>query len=222
MLTTTLQKLKDAGACVDRYKHLRKAVGKSFGMSTNLPLARILATNGLDDCLWAMDHAVDGGDKICRLFVADCAEHVQHIWLKYYPKNTRPAEAIKAARAYARGQITAAAVEAAVEAASRARSAAVEAAARAAAKAVEAALVEAAARAAAKAMEAAARAAATAEEAAWAAATAVEAAARAAATDYGEAAVDAEAEQKWQTERLAAYLNDEVTEDWGQIPTREQ
>ena len=174
MLTTTLQKLKDAGACVDRYKHLRKAVGKSFGMSTNLPLARILATNGLDDCLWAMDHAVDGGDKICRLFVADCAEHVQHIWLKYYPKNTRPAEAIKAARAYARGQITAAAVEAAVEAASRARSAAVEAAA------------------------------------------------RAAATDYGEAAVDAEAEQKWQTERLAAYLNDEVTEDWGQIPTREQ
>jgi len=44
----------------------------------------------------------------------------------------------------------------------------------------------------------------------------------AAATDYGEAAVDAEAEQKWQTERLAAYLNDEVTEDWGQIPTREQ
>ena len=117
MLLTSLQKLKDAGACAGRYKHLREALGKSFGMSTELPLTRILETNGLDDCLWALDHAVDGGDKVCRLFAADCAEHVQHIWLKHYPKDQRPAEAIKSARAYARGQITAAARDAARDAA---------------------------------------------------------------------------------------------------------
>ena len=113
MLITTLQKLKDAGACVERYKHLRLALGKSFTMSTELPLARILETNGLDDCLWALDHAVDGGDKICRLFAADCAEHVQHIWLKHYPNDSRPADAIKAARAFARGGLSAAALAAA-------------------------------------------------------------------------------------------------------------
>jgi len=149
MLATTLQKLKDAGACVERYKHLREALGKSFGMTTELPLTRILEINGLDDCLWALGEAVDGGDKICRLFAADCAEHVQHIWLKHYPDDTRPAEAIKAVRAFARGQITNAA-----------------------------------------------------GAAAWAAAgTAARNAARV-------------AERKWQKDRLIAYLNEEVIEDW--------
>ena len=142
MMITTLQKLKDAGACVERYKHLREALGESFGMSTDLPLTRILETNGLNDCLWALDHVVDGGDKVCQLFAADCAEHVQHIWLKHSPNDNRPAEAIEAARAFARGQIT------------RAAGAAARAAARAAAA----------------------------------------------------------AEEKWQTERLIAYLKEEVTE----------
>ena len=165
MLTTTLQKLKNAGACVERYKHLREFLGKSFGMASDLPLTRILEANGLDDCLWALDRAVEGGDKVCRLFGADCAEHVQHIWLKHYPNDKRPQQAIAAARQFARGQIT---------------------------------------------------------DAAWAAATtAARAAVRAAAGDAAwDAAWDAvraaagDAEEKWQTERLISYINEEVTEDW--------
>ena len=169
MIVTTLQKLKDADACVPRYKHLREALGKSFGMDTELPLTRILETNGREDVLWALDNAIDRGDKILRLWAADCAAHVQHIWLAKYPNDQRPAKAIKAARQFARGEITAAA--------------------RAAAAAAWAAAGDAAWAAAAPAWDAAA--------AAWAAAAPAWDAARA-------------AEEQWQTERLIAYLKDEV------------
>jgi hypothetical protein len=52
-------------------------------------------------------------DKDLRLFAADCAEHVLPIFLKVRPNDYRPAEAIEAARAYARGEIGAAAWDAA-------------------------------------------------------------------------------------------------------------
>jgi hypothetical protein len=132
MITTTLKKIKDAKACVGRYTFLREALGKGFEMSTVLPLEKILETNGLHDCLWALDHAVEGGGKICRLFAADCAEHVLHIFLKERPTDSRPADAIKAIRAFARSQITDAARDAASAAAWNAASAAARAAARAA------------------------------------------------------------------------------------------
>jgi hypothetical protein len=167
-ITTTLQKLKDAKACVERYTHLREALGKDFKLTTVLPLTRILETNGRDDVLWALDNAVDGGDKICRVWAADC---VLHIFLKERPKDTRPADAIKAARQFARGQITTAAGDAAAAAAGAAAAAAAGAADAAAAWAADA---------------------------AWAAAADAAGAAK----------------EKWQIDRLIAYLNNEVTEDW--------
>jgi len=130
MITTTLQKLKDASACVERYAHLRKALGKYFGKDTDLPLTKILELNGRADTLWALDSAVDGGDKILRLWAADCAEHVLHIFLKERPNDTRPADAIKASRQFARGEITAAAGAAARAAAGAAARAAARDAAR--------------------------------------------------------------------------------------------
>jgi len=146
-ISTTLHQLKVAQACLERYTHLRKALGKDFSKDTPLMLTRILETNGRADVLWALSEAVDGGDKILRLWAADCAEHVLHLFTDKYPNDNRPAKAIKAARQFAHGEIT---------------------------------------------------------DASWAAARA---AARAAAVD---------AEEKWQTERLIAYLNEEVTEDWHQ------
>jgi len=187
MKTTTLQRLKDADACVARYKHLREALGESFGMDTELPLTRILETNGRNDVLWTLDNVIDGGNKILRLWAADCAERVQHIWLAKYPNDQRPAEAIKAARQFARGEITAAARDAAGDAAWDAAWAAWAAGAAGAARA-------------------AAGAAGSAGDAAGAAGDAA-----GAAGDAGDARA---AEEKWQTDRLIAYLNDEVTEDW--------
>lgn len=132
-ITTTLRKLKDADACVPRYKHLCEGLGRGFGKTATLPLTKILETNGREDVLWALFNAADGGDKIVRLWAADCAEHVQHIWLKSYPNDARPADAIKAARAFARGEITTADGTAAGAAARAAARAAAWAAARAAA-----------------------------------------------------------------------------------------
>ena len=40
-----------------------------------------------------------------RLFAADCAEHVLHLFESRYPDDPRPREAIQAARAYAVGKI---------------------------------------------------------------------------------------------------------------------
>jgi L-alanine-DL-glutamate epimerase-like enolase superfamily enzyme len=52
-------------------------------------------------------------DKLARLFAADCAEHVLPIYEKQYPDDKRPRQAIEAARRYARGEIDAAAWDAA-------------------------------------------------------------------------------------------------------------
>ena len=69
-----------------------------------LELRTILESNGLDDTLWAL-RAVEGKDKEIRLFAADCAELVLHIFEKEYPNDDRPRKAIQAARDYANGLI---------------------------------------------------------------------------------------------------------------------
>jgi hypothetical protein len=190
VLMTTLQRLKEAGACADRYAHLRKALGKDYSLDTPLPLVRILETNGRDDLFWALGNAVDGGRQVLQLWAADCAERVLPIFLKEYPNDNRPSEAVKAARQFARGEITDAAWDAARAAACAAARAAAWDAARAAARA-----------AAWDAARAAARAAAwdAARAAAWDAASD-------AASDAAWAAARA-AEEKWQTNRLIEYLD---------------
>jgi len=45
-------------------------------------------------------------DKTGRLFAADCAEHVLHIYEKSYPNDFRSRNAIQAARDFANGKIT--------------------------------------------------------------------------------------------------------------------
>jgi hypothetical protein len=45
-------------------------------------------------------------EKDMRLFAADCADHVQHIWDAKYPNDHRPAIAIQAARDFANGLIS--------------------------------------------------------------------------------------------------------------------
>ncbi|WP_292915022.1 putative immunity protein [Nitrosomonas sp.] len=47
-----------------------------------------------------------------RLFAADCAAHVHHIWADRYPDDDRPAEAIAVARAYAMDEATVAEMDA--------------------------------------------------------------------------------------------------------------
>ena len=105
-LTTTLNRLKRANACRDRYAHLVRALG-GVGYDHDAPinLLEILRHNGLDDCLWALRATEQDCESVARLIAADCAEAVLPIYEGEHPGDARPRAAIIVARAYARGEI---------------------------------------------------------------------------------------------------------------------
>ena len=77
-------------------------LGKTEADDAPLSLLTILASNGLDDALWAL-RAVDGYDREIRLLACDFAEHVLPIWEAQYPDDNRPRTCIETARRYADG-----------------------------------------------------------------------------------------------------------------------
>jgi len=211
-LTTTLNRLRSADACVSRYAHLLRALGPSFDHDAPINLLTILEHNGTEDCLWALCATAENCDQVARLMAADFAEAVLPVFESQYPNDSRPRAAIEAARKFATGEITAAAEAAAWAAAKAAAWAASDAAkdaswaaAMAASDASEAAS-RAAAMAASDASEAAAWAAAKAASraAAWAAAMAASEAAAWAASDASEAAAWAASDASEAASRAAA------------------
>ena len=204
-LTITFAQAKAAGACEDSYRKMARHLGgiTKYGAGTPIPIETILDVCGMEDALWALSAIRDA--KTPRLWACDCAERVLPIFESDRPGDLRPRDAIRASRRYARGEIGAAARDAAEVAAwdvagdvwGAADGAAAGAAAwDAAGDAARAAAGDAARAAARAAAGAAARDAAgnAAGAAAWAAAGA---AARAAARD---------AEEEWQLVRLREYL----------------
>ena len=129
-MKTTLNKIKNAGACTDRYKVLLASLNKTEADNDPLTIRDILKSNGLDDALWAL-RTVEGKDRELRLFACDCAEMVLPIFEKKYPDDKRPRYAIEVARRYAEGQATDEERAAAGDAAMAAAWAAARAAARA-------------------------------------------------------------------------------------------
>jgi hypothetical protein len=101
-LTTTLATIKAHGPCAEGWRTLRDSL-PGFNLATPFPLAHILDSNGLDHAIWAL--RVLGDDPIARLFAADCAEHVLHLWECHAPGDNRPRLAIEAARQYAAIQL---------------------------------------------------------------------------------------------------------------------
>ena len=192
-LTITFAQAKAAVACEQGYRKMARHLGgiTKYGAGTPIPIETILDVCGMEDALWALSAIRDA--KTPRLWACDCAERVLPIFESDRPGDLRPRDAIRASRRYARGEIGAAARDAAWAAARDAARAAAWDAAGDAARAAAGDAARAAARAAAG---AAARDAAgnAAGAAAWAAAGA---AARAAARD---------AEEEWQLVRLREYL----------------
>ena len=137
-------------------------------------------------------------ERALKLFAADCAEHVLHLFEDVFPNDGRPRQAIQAARDFANGKITSAAADAADAAFD---------AAYAAYTADTADTATAAAYAAAYAADTATAAAYAAAYAAYTADTAASAAAYAYAADAADAAKD---ERKWQAGRLAMYIHVEL------------
>jgi len=224
MLTTTLKKLRKYEACENRYDHLVAALGDEYGDDTPLSVSRILDINGISDALWAL-RACDMSQKdknAVYLLACDYAEHVLHIFEDKYPDNPYPRAAIEARRAWVRGEISYGELKRSADAArTAARAAYFAAAARAAYFAAACAAAYAAATAtdaysyaysaadAAYAADSAAAVptAAATYSAAYAAATALIAAETSAAyADSAYADSAAEAEKRWQAQKLREIL----------------
>jgi hypothetical protein len=108
-LTTTLNRLKAAGACTERYRHLVTSLGGvSFDHDQPINLITILSLNGAEDCIWALRAAAEPCERQARLIAADCAETVLPLYERDYPADQRPRTAIGVARQLARGQEVAA------------------------------------------------------------------------------------------------------------------
>jgi hypothetical protein len=74
----------------------------------------------LDDLVWAASAVARTDPEVerrLRHWIADCAARVLHIYERHYPNDSRPRDAIKAARHFADGKISAAARAAAWDAA---------------------------------------------------------------------------------------------------------
>ena len=142
-LTTTLNRLRLAGACAPRYEYLVRALGGvSFDHDAPINLLTVLRHNGVEDCLWALCATEQNCDQVARLMAADFAEAVLPIFERERPSDVRPREAVNIARAFALGRIDAAARAAAGDAAWDAAGDAARAAARAAAWAAHAKIIK--------------------------------------------------------------------------------
>ena len=226
--------LKALDPCTDSLRRVAKLMGgatKWNGKRVNAADARKAGAT-FDDIVWAASAIARTNtdvDRRLRLWLADCAARVLHIYEREYPADDRVRNTIVASRQFARGEIGAAAWAAAGadardsawaaawdaagaaawDAAGTTAGAAARAAAGTAARAAARAAAGTAARAAAwDAARAAAGAAArtAAGTAAWDAAVA---AARAAAWDAAEAA-----EGAWQFDRLIEWLGDKEPDDY--------
>jgi hypothetical protein len=181
----TLAQILKLDPCKDRYD---AAKSKLPARKSITAAAAREAGISFGDVVWvlsAMSRTDKDVERRLRLWMSDCAARVLHIFEGEQPADLRPREAICAVRAYARGEIDAAAWAATREAAWDAAWAAVWAAAR---EAAWAAARDAASAAAWAAVWAAAR------EAAWAAAW--------------------DAERNWQFDRLIARMSENDLEDW--------
>lgn len=72
--TTTFEKLREHGACQDRYRHLAKALGgiRKYGKTRPIPLTKILETNGIEDAIWALRTVPKSADGQVVLFGCAC------------------------------------------------------------------------------------------------------------------------------------------------------
>lgn len=115
-MKTTLELIRKQNPCEESWLELLKSLNKTKADSEPLELTYILETLGIADAIWAL-RSLEGKGKEIRLFAADCAESVLHIFEKEHPDDDRPRKAILAARDYANGFISSQELKAARDAA---------------------------------------------------------------------------------------------------------
>jgi hypothetical protein len=111
-ITTTLKAIRQHRPCglehgsTDGYQKLVKFLGKDYGDDTPIRFSQIVESNGADDAYWCLRALPEEYDNEVRLLLADVAERVLHIYEAEYPDCKKPRQAIEAARAFARREIS--------------------------------------------------------------------------------------------------------------------
>jgi hypothetical protein len=100
---TTLNKIRKHSPCEDGWTKLLSSLGKTKADNVRLSYKHILEINGFEDALWTLKTHKD--ENKVRLFAADIAERVLHIFEEKRPDDDRPRKAIQAARDFANGKI---------------------------------------------------------------------------------------------------------------------
>jgi len=107
MKKITIDQIHGWGACNrgPHQKYGKPALVKLFGGNSITPLALSRLRIPIADRFWVLLHEGVLSRKNLRLFMADCAEHVLHIFEKRRPKDDRPRKAIQGARDFAEDRI---------------------------------------------------------------------------------------------------------------------
>ena len=111
-ITTTLKAIRQHRPCglehgsANGYQKLVKFLGKDYGDDTPIRFSQIVESNGVDDAYWCLRALPEEHDNEVRLLLADVAERVLHTYEAVHPNCKKPRQAIEAARAYARGEIS--------------------------------------------------------------------------------------------------------------------
>lgn len=107
-ITTTLAKIRKHKPRKESWKKLYKSLGgiEAYGEHTPLKFSQIIENVGVEYAIWCLRSICPEHDADVRLFAADCAESVLHVFKKSYPDDDRCPKAIKAARDFANGLIT--------------------------------------------------------------------------------------------------------------------
>lgn len=79
MITTTLNAIREQGPCADGWRTLLAHLGKTAADDEPLPLATILAANGIDDALWCLRALPDEYAPMCRRMAVEFARAVEHL-----------------------------------------------------------------------------------------------------------------------------------------------
>jgi hypothetical protein len=86
--TTTLNRIRSAKPCREGWEKLLAHLGKTAADDDPLDLLTVLDSNGLDDALWVLSHAMPD-DRLARHFQAWCAEQVLRLFEAEMPGDDR-------------------------------------------------------------------------------------------------------------------------------------
>ena len=105
-LTTTLNKIRACAPCGAGWRTLIEHLGKDFNPDAEINLLTVLESNGVADMLWSLRAIDQDSKRVASQLAIEFAEQALPIFEKRRPDDTRPRDAIQAARDYLDGIIS--------------------------------------------------------------------------------------------------------------------